>query len=405
MGLNNTPASDRIHVGFFGKRNAGKSSVINSVTGQDLSIVSEVKGTTTDPVYKAMELLPLGPVMMIDTPGLDDEGSLGHMRIQKSYQILNKTDIAILVVDGVVGISEEDRAIISRFHQKNIPYIIAFNKLDIANRSASFTTDIPSKNTIWISSVTGENIHELKNLIASQVHTRQSKYPIVSDLIKPCDLVILVVPIDSAAPKGRLILPQQQTIREILESNGAAIVIKETQLRSTLENLGTTPSIVITDSQVFDKVASELPEDLPLTSFSILFARHKGDLALAVKGAAFIEELQDGDTVLISEGCTHHRQCEDIGTIKLPRWLNQYTKKDLDFKFTSGIEFPEDLSQYKLIVHCGGCMLNEREMKYRLQCSNDNNTPITNYGILIAYMQGILDRCISPFPGFDFLLK
>ncbi|MDD4565152.1 MAG: [FeFe] hydrogenase H-cluster maturation GTPase HydF [Eubacteriales bacterium] len=397
MGLNNTPASDRIHIGFFGKRNAGKSSVINAVTGQNLSIVSEVKGTTTDPVYKAMELLPLGPVMMIDTPGLDDEGSLGHMRMQKSYQVLNKTDIAVLVVDGLIGISEEDRAIISRFRQKNIPYIIVFNKLDIADRSASFPVDFPAEKNLWVSSVTGENIHELKNLIASQVHTGQSKYPIVSDLIKPRDLVILVVPIDSSAPKGRLILPQQQTIRDILESDGAAIVIKETQLKSTLESLAATPSIVITDSQVFDKVASEIPEDIPLTSFSILFARHKGDLALAVKGAASIEELNDGDTILISEGCTHHRQCEDIGTIKLPRWLNQYTKKDLHFKFTSGMEFPEDLSQYKLVVHCGGCMLNAREMKYRLQCSNDKNTPITNYGILIAYMQGILDRCISPF--------
>lgn len=296
----------------------------------------------------------------------------------------------------MIGISEEDRAIIARFRQKNIPYIIVFNKLDIADPS----TDYPSENTIWVSSVTGENIHELKNLIAKQVHTNQSKYPIVSDLLKPCDLVILVVPIDSSAPKGRLILPQQQTIRDILEVDGAAIVVKDTQLKTTLENLGTAPRLVITDSQVFDKVAVEIPEDIPLTSFSILFARHKGDLSLAVKGAASIERLNDGDTVLISEGCTHHRQCEDIGTVKLPRWLNQYTKKELNFEFTSGIEFPEDLSQYRLVVHCGGCMLNEREMKYRLQCSDDQNIPITNYGILIAYMQGILDRCISPFPDF-----
>lgn len=406
MGLNSTPSSDRIHIGFFGKRNAGKSSVINAVTGQNLSIVSEVKGTTTDPVYKAMELLPLGPVMMIDTPGLDDEGTLGQMRVQKSYQVLNKTDIAVLVVDGTTGISQEDRAIAFRFRQKKIPYIIVFNKMDIVDRPAAIKSglssdaslDISTDNTIWISSVTGENIHELKNLIARQVHIGQSKYPIVSDLIKPCDLVVLVVPIDSSAPKGRLILPQQQTIRDILEADGAAIVIKDTQLKDTLESVGTTPRLIITDSQVFHKVASVIPDNIPLTSFSILFARHKGDLGLAVKGAASIEGLEDGDVVLISEGCTHHRQCDDIGTVKLPRWLKQYTKKKLHFEFSSGMEFPEDLSQYKLIVHCGGCMLNQREMKYRLQCSDDQNAPITNYGILIAYMQGILDRCIAPFP-------
>jgi len=417
MVLNTTPSSDRIHIGFFGKRNAGKSSVINAVTGQHLSIVSEVKGTTTDPVYKAMELLPLGPVMMIDTPGLDDEGTLGHMRMQKTYQVLNKTDIAVLVVDGAIGISDEDHSIINRFRQKNIPFIIVFNKLDIANTSAATTSrpaagavpelmpDFPSDNTIWVSSVTGENINELKELIASQVHTRQSKYPIVSDLIKPCDLAILVVPIDSSAPKGRFILPQQQTIRDIIEADGAAVVVKDTQLSATLESLGTPPSIIITDSQVFDKVASIVPDNIRLTSFSILFARYKGNLELAVKGAAYIERLNDGDTVLISEGCTHHRQCEDIGTVKIPRWLNEYTKKKLNFEFTSGTEFPEDLSKYKLVVHCGGCMLNEREMKYRFQCSDDQNVPITNYGILIAYMQGILDRCISVFPDFAHMLK
>lgn len=417
MGLNTTPSSDRIHIGFFGKRNAGKSSVINAVTGQNLSIVSEVKGTTTDPVYKAMELLPLGPVMMIDTPGLDDEGTLGYMRIQKTHQVLNKTDIAVLVVDGSIGISDEDLTIINRFRKKNIPYIIVFNKLDIADGSAviapypvegtvsELIPDFTSDKAIWVSSATGENINELKELIASQVHTRQSKYPIVSDLIKPCELAILVVPIDSSAPKGRLILPQQQTIRDILEADCAAVVVKDAQLKATLESLGTPPSIVITDSQVFEKVASIVPDNIRLTSFSILFARYKGNLELAVKGAAAIERLNDGDTVLVSEGCTHHRQCEDIGTVKLPRWLTEYTKKKLNFEFTSGTEFPEDLSKYKLVVHCGGCMLNEREMKYRLQCSDDQNIPITNYGILIAYMQGILGRCISVFPDFAYILK
>ncbi|MDD2190772.1 MAG: [FeFe] hydrogenase H-cluster maturation GTPase HydF [Eubacteriales bacterium] len=416
MGLNSTPSSDRIHIGFFGKRNAGKSSVINAVTGQNLSIVSEVKGTTTDPVYKAMELLPLGPVMMIDTPGLDDEGELGKLRMQKSFQVLNKTDIAVLVVDGRIGISEEDRSIIRRFRQKNIPYIIAFNKLDLLEHSigdelntendSSCTEKVasPAGNTISISSVTGENIHELKELIAKQVPSGQSKYPIVSDLIEPCDFVVLVVSIDSSAPKGRLILPQQQTIRDILEVSGTAIVIKETELKSTLESLGKAPSLIITDSQVFASAAADTPDDIPLTSFSILFARHKGDLALAVKGAAAVDILNDGDTVLISEGCTHHRQCDDIGTKKLPKWLNQYTGKELHFEFVSGTEYPEDLTPFRLIVHCGGCMLNEREMKYRLQCAEDQNIPITNYGILIAYMQGILKRCISPFPGFPCLL-
>lgn len=416
MGLNSTPSSDRIHIGFFGKRNAGKSSVINAVTGQNLSIVSEVKGTTTDPVYKAMELLPLGPVMMIDTPGLDDEGELGKLRMQKSFQVLNKTDIAILVVDGRIGMSEEDRSIIRRFRQKNIPYIIAFNKLDLLEHSAddelyseddsSCTEEVtsPAGNVIHISSVTGENIYELKELIAKQVPSGQSKYPIVSDLIEPCDFVVLVVPIDSSAPKGRLILPQQQTIRDILKADGTAIVIKETELKSTLESLGKAPRLIITDSQVFASAAADTPDDIPLTSFSILFARHKGDLALAVKGAAAVDRLNDGDTVLISEGCTHHRQCDDIGTKKLPQWLNQYTGKELHFEFVSGTEYPEDLTPFRLIVHCGGCMLNEREMKYRLQCAEDQNIPITNYGILIAYMQGILKRCISPFPGFPCLL-
>ncbi|HYE68957.1 MAG TPA: [FeFe] hydrogenase H-cluster maturation GTPase HydF [Anaerovoracaceae bacterium] len=406
MGLNSTPSSDRVHIGFFGKRNAGKSSVINAVTGQNLSIVSEVKGTTTDPVYKAMELLPLGPVMMIDTPGLDDEGALGNLRMQKSYQVLNKTDIAVLVVDATSGLTEEDRTIIRRFRQKSIPFLVVYNKLDLVGPdSPSMNTedvphDVSVENVLWISSETGENIHELKELLAKQVPAGLSKYPIVADLLKPADFVVLVVPIDSAAPKGRLILPQQQTIRDVLEAGAAAIVVKETELKETLKDIGKKPRLVITDSQAFAKVSAETPEDIPLTSFSILFARHKGDLELAVKGAAAIEKLQDGDTVLISEGCTHHRQCDDIGTRKLPRWMEQYTGKKLNFKFTSGTEFPEDFTQYKMVVHCGGCMLNEREMKYRLQCAEDQGIPITNYGILIAYMQGILKRCIAPFPSF-----
>jgi [FeFe] hydrogenase H-cluster maturation GTPase HydF len=405
MGLNSTPSSDRIHIGFFGKRNAGKSSVINAVTGQSLSIVSEVKGTTTDPVYKAMELLPLGPVMMIDTPGLDDEGALGKLRIQKGYQVLNKTDIAVLVVDAVTGMTKEDHEIVKRFRQKNIPFLIVYNKLDLvdpaAHQSGHEIDGVPAENVLWVSSETGENIHELKELIAKQVPAGLSKYPIVADLLAPDDFVVLVVPIDSAAPKGRLILPQQQTIRDVLEAGAAAMVVRETELAETLKNIGKKPRIVITDSQAFAKVSSETPEDIPLTSFSILFARHKGNLELAVKGAASIEKLRDGDTVLISEGCTHHRQCDEIGTRKLPRWIGQYTGKTLNFRFTSGTEFPEELTGFSLAVHCGGCMLNEREMKYRLQCSEDQGVPITNYGILISYMNGILERCIAPFPDYS----
>lgn len=404
MGLNSTPSSDRVHIGFFGKRNAGKSSVINAVTGQSLSIVSEVKGTTTDPVYKAMELLPLGPVMMIDTPGLDDEGDLGNLRIQKGYQVLNKTDIAVLVVDATAGMTEEDHAIVTRFRQKNIPFLVVYNKSDLVNQLALHSghedDGIPAENVLWISSETGENIHELKELIAKQVPEGQSKYPIVADLLAPDDFVVLVVPIDSAAPKGRLILPQQQTIRDVLESGAAAMVVRETELAATLESIGKKPRIVITDSQAFAKVSAETPEDIPLTSFSILFARHKGNLELAVKGVAAIENLKQGDTVLISEGCTHHRQCDDIGTRKLPRWMEQYTGKKLNFRFTSGTEFPEDFTGLNMIVHCGGCMLNEREMKYRLQSAEDQGIPITNYGILISHMNGILKRCIAPFPDF-----
>ena len=401
MGLNSTPSAERVHIGIFGKRNAGKSSIINAITDQNLAIVSDVKGTTTDPVSKAMELLPLGPVMIIDTPGLDDVGELGKMRIQKSYQVLNKTDIGILVVDGTLGTTSEDEALISRFKEKNIPYIVVMNKLDLVKEEQNISQEEMSKspNTIWVSSTTKENIYDLKEMIAAQAPTDEPKFKIVADLLNPSDFVVLVVPIDKAAPKGRLILPQQQTIRDILEADATAIVVKEYELRDTLMNLGKKPKVVITDSQVFAKVSADTPLDVYLTSFSILFARYKGNLEDNVRGAKAIDELQDGDTVLISEGCTHHRQCDDIGTVKIPRWLRNYTHKNLNLEYTSGTEFPSDLSKYSLIIHCGGCMLNEREMKYRLACAKDQNVPMTNYGIAIAYMQGILKRSLEIFPG------
>ncbi|MDP4092507.1 MAG: [FeFe] hydrogenase H-cluster maturation GTPase HydF [Bacillota bacterium] len=393
MGLNDTPSSNRIHIGFFGRRNAGKSSIVNAVTGQDLAVVSDVSGTTTDPVYKAMELLPLGPVMIIDTPGIDDIGSLGELRVRKTRQVLNKTDVAVLVVDSQCGKAKEDEELLALFESKKINYIIACNKSDlIGNKQAE------NKNEIYVSAATGYNIEALKEKIAALAVTEEPKLKIVGDLISPSDFVVLVTPIDKAAPKGRLILPQQQTIRDILEADATAIVVKEFELRETLENLGKKPRLVITDSQVFAKVSADTPNDIYLTSFSILFARYKGNLETAVKGAKVLESLKDGDTVLISEGCTHHRQCDDIGTVKLPRWIKNYTGKQINFKFTSGTEFPDDLSGYRMIVHCGGCMLNEREIKYRQKCAIDQQVPMTNYGILIAYMQGILKRSIAMFP-------
>lgn len=402
MSLNSTPAADRIHIGIFGKRNAGKSSVINAITGQNLAIVSDKKGTTTDPVLKAMELLPLGPVVMIDTPGLDDEGELGNLRIQKAYQILNKTDIAVLIVDASAGITREDLEILKRIQDKNIPCVVVFNKSDLLPSDDALSVlfdSIPKENCISVSTVTGENIYELKELIARQVPAENTEKRIVADLIRPGDFVILVVPIDSAAPKGRLILPQQQTIRDILETGAVSIVVRDTELADTLAHLGTKPALVITDSQVFEKVSADVPREIPLTSFSILFARYKGNLKAAVHGAFTLDTLQDGDTVLISEGCTHHRQCEDIGTVKLPNWIRKYTGKEILFEFTSGTEFPTDLSKYQLIVHCGGCTLNEREMKYRLKCAEDQSIPMTNYGIAIAHMHGILKRSIEIFPS------
>lgn len=394
MGMNQTPASERIHISFFGRRNAGKSSVINAVTGQDLAIVSDVMGTTTDPVYKTMELLPLGPAMLIDTPGIDDEGELGKLRVKKSYQVLNKTDVALLVVDGTLGKTAEDEKLIERFQKKGIPYLVIYNKMDLKE-----TVPEDSDHEIWISAQEKTNIYELKEKIARLAVKEESKLRIVGDIIEPSDFVVLVVPIDKAAPKGRLILPQQQTIRDILESDAVSIVVKENKLLETLDNLGRKPKLVITDSQVFGKVAADTPDDILLTSFSILFARYKGNLEEAVRGAKALENLQDGDKVLIGEGCTHHRQCDDIGTVKIPRWISQHTGKQIEFVFTSGTEFPDDLSPYKMVVHCGGCMLNEREMKYRVQCAQDQNIPITNYGILIAYIQGILRRSVEPFPS------
>lgn len=394
MGLNETPSSHRVHIGFFGKRNAGKSSIVNTVTGQDLAIVSAIKGTTTDPVYKAMELLPMGPVMIIDTPGYDDEGALGELRVKKTRQVLNKTDVAVLIIDAVEGKTEQDEELIKLFADKKINYLVVYNKADLIQEIKA-----AKENEVYVSAQTGYNITLLKEKIAALAVTEENKLKIVGDILHPGDFAVLVIPIDKAAPKGRLILPQQQTIRDILEADATAIVVKEFELRETLANLGKKPKIVITDSQVFAKVSADTPKDIFLTSFSILFARFKGSLETTVNGVKALDRLEDGDTILIAEGCTHHRQCDDIGTVKLPRWIKDYTKKDIKLEFTSGTEFPEDLSPYKLVVHCGGCMLNEREMKYRQKCAEDQNTPITNYGILISHMQGILKRSISMFPN------
>lgn len=399
--LNQTPSANRTHIGIFGKRNAGKSSLINAITGQNYAIVSDVLGTTTDPVLKSMELLPLGPVVIIDTPGLDDEGELGALRIQKAYQILNKTDIAVLVIDASLGITKEDSEILKRIHEKEIPCVIVANKSDVCPNCNLEDLPLPdSDSAILVSSKTGEHIHELKELLAQQAPQDTIQKSIVADLLNPLDFVVLVVPIDSAAPKGRLILPQQQTIRDILEAKATAIVVQETELAETLNSLGKKPKMVITDSQVFKKVSAVTPDDILLTSFSILFARYKGNLKTLVNGASALDSLEDGDRILISEGCTHHRQCDDIGTVKLPNWIRSYTKKEIEFEFTSGTEFPLDLSSYKMIVHCGGCMLNEREMKYRLKCAEDAKIPITNYGTCIAYINGILNRSLEPVKDF-----
>lgn len=394
MSMNNTPASERVHIGIFGKRNAGKSSVINAITGQNLAIVSDVKGTTTDPVLKAMELLPLGPVVMIDTPGLDDEGELGALRIQKAYQMLNKTDVAILVVDSSIGMTREDEQILEHIQAKEISYLIVMNKADLLPDGV----ESDKNDMIYVSAKSGQGIHELKERLAKCARKEETQKKIVGDLLSPMDFVVLVVPIDGAAPKGRLILPQQQTIRDILDSNAVSIVVKDTELKDTITKLGSQIKMVITDSQAFGKVAKLVPREIPLTSFSILFARYKGNLKTVVNGAHTLDILEDGDRILISEGCTHHRQCDDIGTVKLPRWILGHTGKELQFEYTSGTEFPTDLSNYRLIIHCGGCMLNEREMRYRLKCAEDQGIPMTNYGTAIAHIKGILERSIEVFP-------
>ena len=408
MGMNQTPASERVHISFFGRRNAGKSSVINAITGQDLAIVSSVKGTTTDPVYKTMELLPLGPVMIIDTPGIDDEGELGALRVKKSYQVLNKTDIAILIVDSTTGKTDADYALISRFIHKKIPYLIVYNKIDLLTDQEVYDLAFSTrKEEVMVSVAANMNIHELKEKIASMKPEDSHKYPLIGDLINPEDLVILVVPIDKAAPKGRLILPQQQTIRAILERGGLSLVVRDTELKSTLElfrSQGIKPKLVVTDSQAFARVSKDTPEDITLTSFSILFSRYKGELDAQLLGVNALSTVKDGDRILISEGCTHHRQCDDIGTYKLPKWIREYTGKEPVFEFTSGTEFPDDVTSYKMVIHCGGCMLNEREMKYRIACCQDQNVPITNYGIAIARMTGILKRSLEPFPEMQKLI-
>lgn len=395
MSLNQTPSSERIHIGIFGKRNAGKSSIMNAITDQEASLVSDVKGTTTDPVYKAMELLPLGPVVFIDTPGLDDEGCLGELRVKKSREALGRADLAILVVDGLLGISGEDLKLIKELKEQGTPALIVYNKCDLGvTVSESVIEELP---VLFVSAYTGQGIRMLKERLAELLPQKGREKRLVGDLLKPLDFVILVVPIDKSAPKGRLILPQQQAIRDILESGAVSIAVRDTELKETLDRLEQKPKLVITDSQVFDKVNALVPKGVWLTSFSVLFARYKGSLEQAAAGVRALEQLQDKDKVLICEGCTHHRQCEDIGTVKLPRWIREHTGKQPEFVFSSGGDFPEDLKEYRLIIHCGGCMLQEREMKNRLSRAVKAGVPMTNYGILIAYIKGILERSLEPF--------
>lgn len=395
MSLNDTPSGERIHIGFFGRRNAGKSSVVNAVTGQELSVVSDVKGTTTDPVRKAMELLPMGPVVIIDTAGLDDEGELGELRVKKTKQELNRTDVAVLVVDSSVGMNDTDKEILTLFKEKSIPYIIAYNKSDIAPHECT------DANEIAVSALSGTNINELKERIAALSKTHGENRRIVGDMLSEGDIVVLVTPIDESAPKGRMILPQIQTLRDILDSDASVVFTKENQLSLTLEKLGAKPRMVITDSQVFGMVSRIVPEDIPLTSFSILMARYKGFLETAVRGAEAISALRDGDTVLISEGCTHHRQCGDIGSVKLPALLRKTTGVNINIALSSGREFPEDLSPYSLVIHCGSCMLTEKEVDFRRKSAIGQGVPFTNYGIAIAHMNGILKRSIAPLPEFS----
>lgn len=407
MSLNSTPASERVHIAFFGCRNAGKSSLVNAVAAQKLSVVSDVKGTTTDPVKKTMELLPIGPVVIIDTPGIDDEGSLGEMRVKRAKEILAQTDIAVLVVDGAKGLNDSDRELIDIFTDRKLPFIVAFNKSDLINEDAltdNQKADLKATNSIAVSALEGTNIWELKEMIGHLTKDAQSDKQIVSDLLSPGDLAVLVIPIDESAPKGRLILPQQQTCRDLLDHNMMAICCQDTELIATLDKLKDKPKIVITDSQAFARVSKDTPEDITLTSFSILFARYKGSLEPLVKGAATLSKLKSGDRVLISEGCTHHRQCNDIGTFKIPNWIKKFAGAEVNCSFTSGGEFPDDLSEYKLVIHCGGCMLNEKAMQSRIKTAVDAGVPIVNYGIAIAHMNGVLRRSLAPFPDIQKLL-
>lgn len=393
MGMNDTPVANRVHIGFFGRRNVGKSSLVNRVTGQNLSIVSDTKGTTTDPVRKTMELLPLGPVLIIDTPGYDDEGALGRLRVEKTRQMLRQTDVAVLVADAAQGLGKWEQELLNLFRERSQPYIIAYNKADMVPDHAP-----AGEHEIYISALTGDGIQELKEKIAHVTHTDDMTKQLVGDLMGPEDVAVLVTPIDSAAPKGRMILPQQQVIRDVLETEGICVVVREDQLTASLAALSKKPALVVTDSQAFHQVNAQTPQEIPLTSFSILMARFKGTLEESVRAVAQIERLEDGDKVLIAEGCTHHRQCTDIGTVKLPNWLQKHTGKHITIETSSGTEFPDDLTPYQLVLHCGGCMLNEREMKYRIACAQDAGIPITNYGVAIAYMNGILKRSVEVFP-------
>lgn len=402
MGMNDTPRSERIHIALFGRRNAGKSSLINAITGQEIAVVSAIKGTTTDPVYKAMELLPIGPVVFIDTAGLDDVGELGELRKKKSLEVLYKTDVAIVVIESGIGATELEKDIISKIKERNIPVIGAINKIDTQPISQQELDILQEQLGIMLSAVSAienKGIGELKKAIIEAVPNDENKFTILGDLVSPGDFVVLVTPIDKAAPKGRLILPQQQTIRDILESDCIAVVTKEFELKETLDNLGKKPKLVVTDSQVFLKVAADTPKDIAMTSFSILFARQKGNLTELVRGAAAVNSLKDGDKILIAEACTHHQQADDIGRVKIPRWLRQMTGKQLEFEFKSGIQFADDIKQYAMVVHCGGCMINRRAMCYRIEQAVEAGVPIVNYGILIAYVQGILERAIKPFPA------
>ncbi|MGB9812851.1 MAG: [FeFe] hydrogenase H-cluster maturation GTPase HydF [Thermovenabulum sp.] len=397
--LNSTPLASRLHIAIFGKRNAGKSSLINAITNQEIALVSPVAGTTTDPVFKAMELLPIGPVVIIDTAGIDDEGVLGELRVKKTYQVLNKTDVAILVIDGESGVSDYDLEILSKIREKNIPVVGVVNKKDslkYKKEEKKKWEDLLNLPLLEVSAFKREGIEELKRQIINKAPSSFTDVPLISDLLNPGDLAVLVVPIDKAAPKGRLILPQQQTIRELLDSGCIAVVAKESELSTALNSLKQKPKLVVTDSQAFKKVAEITPEDIPLTSFSILFARYKGDLEQLVEGTKAIKNLENGDKVLISEACTHHRQEDDIGTVKIPRLLKEITKKELSFSWSSGFTFPENLDEYKLVIHCGGCMINRKEMLYRLSVLKEKNIPVVNYGVFIAFALGILDRALKP---------